>query len=150
MRPEAIKEFQTRNVIEQPDTTPSVVLENLRSKNIIEVPGKHLEAQYRVGDNFLLLVTEGNPLEEALYIYYLNNDLRIIDALELSAMYTSGIFKNLSTADSDTIQFSFFETGERWILEILPSSKYIVWSNKYPVKRRSPMLHKRWLKLIKA
>jgi hypothetical protein len=145
-----IKEFQVKDTIEKPDTTPKILLENTRSKKQVEVLGKILEAQYIVGNNFLLLVTEGNPFEEALYIYYFNSSLQIIDSLELSAMYAEGMLRNLSVADSDSIQFSFFENDEQWILKILPIPKFIIRGNKYPVKRRSPIFHRSWLKLKKS
>ncbi|BBA32786.1 uncharacterized protein sS8_0821 [Methylocaldum marinum] len=69
MRIKETEEFKVRDIIEKPDTTPKILLENTQSKKQVEVLGKILEAQYRIGDNFLVLVTEGNPFEEALYIY---------------------------------------------------------------------------------
>lgn len=150
MRIKEIKEFKVRDIKQKSDTTPKILIENTRSKKQVEVLGKILEAQYRIGDNFLLLVTEGNPFEEALYIYYFNSSLQIIDSLELSAMYAEGMFRNLSVADSDTIHFSFFGNDEQWILKILSSPKFIIRGNKYPVKGRSSIFHRSWLKLKKS
>ena len=64
-----IKEFHIIDTIEKPNETPRVLLENKSLKKQIEVSGKVLEAQYRIGESFLVLVTEGNPFEEALYVY---------------------------------------------------------------------------------
>lgn len=150
MRIKETEEFKVRDIIEKPDTTPKILLENTQSKKQVEVLGKILEAQYRIGDNFLVLVTEGNPFEEALYIYYFNNELRILDSLELSAMYAEGMLRRVSVADSDTIQFSFFGNDEQWMLKILPNPKYIICGNKYPVKRRSSIFHRGWLSLKKS
>ena len=145
-----ISEFQVIGTIEKPDETPKILLENQKSQNQIEVSGKVLEAQYRVGDNFLVLVTEGNPFEEALYIYYFSNSLQLLDSLELSAMYAEGILRNVSVANSDEIKFSFFDNNEQWTLKILLNPKYTVCSNKYPVKRKLSVFHKSWLSLKKS
>lgn len=144
-----ISDFQIGRTIETPKKTPKILLENKKSKQSVEVLGKVLDAQYRVGDNFLLLVTEGNPFEEALYIYYLDKSMQLMDALELSAMYAEGMLRNLSIADPDTIKFSFFDSNEQWILKIYSYPKREFWKNRYPVKRRFSIFHKSWLSLKK-
>lgn len=143
-------EFQVKKTSEHPDMTPNVLLENTHSKRQVEVLGKILEAQYRIGDNFLLLVTEGNPFEEALYIYYFDKSLQIKDSIELSAMYAEGMLRNLSVTNANTIQFSFFDNDERWLLKILPSPEWIFGRNTYPAKNRGSLFHKSWLRLKKA
>lgn len=145
-----IKEFNVVDSIEKSGTTPKILLENTRTKKQVEVFGKVLEAQYRIGDDFLLLITEGNSFEEALYVYYFNGNLQLIDSLELSAMYTEGMLRNLSVINPDTIHFSFFENDDRWSLKILPNPKYIIFGRKYPVKRKSPLLRKCKLILEKS
>jgi hypothetical protein len=144
-----ISDFQVRDTIEKPDKTPKILLENTKLKKQVEVLGKILEAQYRVGENFLILVTEGNPFEEALYIYYFSNRLQLMDSLELSAMYAEGMLRNVSVANSDIIKFSFFDNNEQWVLKIFSSPKYTILSNKYPVKRKLSIFHKNWLSLAK-
>lgn len=94
-----------------------------------------------------MFVTEGNPFEEALYIYFLNRDLQVKDSLEVSAMHAEGILRNLSVDDLDRIIFSFFDNDEKWMLEIFSSPKLTIFKNKYPIKRQMPFYHKSWLDL---
>lgn len=150
MSAKEISEFQVIDTIEKPDETPKILLENQNLKKHITVPGKVLEAQYRVGENFLVLVTEGNPFEEALYIYYFSNSLQLMDSLELSAMYAEGMLRNVSVSDSGEIEFSFFDNNEQWILKVFSNPIYTFFNNKYPVKRKSSVFHKSWLSLKKS
>ncbi len=140
-------EFQIKAVIEIPDQEPSVLLENIKLKKQAELLGKVLEAQYCVGDNFLIFLTQGSILEERLYIHYLSGNLQLIDSLELAAIYTPGIITNLAIINPDKIQFSFFEDKERWSLKILSSPRYILLGNRYPVQRRLSIFRKNWLSL---
>ena len=145
-----INEFHVIDTIEKTNETPRVLLENKNLKKQIEVSGKVLEAQYRIGENFLVLVTEGNPFEEALYVYYFSNSLHLMDSLELSAMYSEGMFRNVSLSDSGDIMFSFFDNDEQWVLKVYSHPKYAFFNNKYPVKRKIPVFHKNWLSLKKS
>ena len=99
MSTKEINEFHVVDTIEKTDETPRVLLENKTLNKQFEVSGKVLEAQYRIGENFLVLVTEGNPFEEALHVYYFSNTLDLIDSLELSAMYSEGMLRNVSLSD---------------------------------------------------
>lgn len=149
MAAKEISEFYVIDKIEKPDQTPKVLLENQYLKKQILVSGKILEAQYRVGENFLVLVSEGYPFEEALYVYYFSNSLQLMDSLELSAMYAEGILRNVSISDTGEIKFSFFDINEQWILKVFSKSKYAFFNNKYPVKRKLSFFHKSWLSLKK-
>ncbi|GAA0371023.1 hypothetical protein GCM10009092_39190 [Bowmanella denitrificans] len=144
-----IKEFHVIDTIEKPDEMPRVLLENEKLKKQFYVQGKVLEAQYKIGENFLVLVTEGNPFEEALYIYYFSDSLNLMDSLELSVMYSEGMLRNLSLTDSGDIVFSFFDNDEQWILKVYSHPKYTLFNNKYPVKRKMSLFHKSWLDLKK-
>jgi len=145
-----INEFHVIDTIEKADDRPRVLLENKTLNKQFEVSGKVLEAQYQIGENFLVLVTEGNPFEEALYIYYLSNTLDLIDSLELSAMYSEGMLRNVSLSDSGDIMFSFFDNSEQWVLKVYSHPKYAFFNNKYPVKRKTSVFHKNWLRLKKS
>lgn len=144
-----IKEFHINKIVDEPDKTPSILVENGETNKCVEVLGKILEAQYRIGSDFLLLVTEGNPIEEALYIYYLNSNLKVKDSLELSAMYAEGMLRNLSIVEPSRVTFSFFENDEKWVLEILQSPKFTLLDNRHPVKKRGSIFQKGWLRLKK-
>ncbi|CAM4432341.1 hypothetical protein [Pseudoalteromonas ostreae] len=143
-------EFHVIDTIEKPNETPRVLLENKNLKKQFEVSGKVLEAQYRIGKNFLVLVTEGNPFEEALYVYYFSNSLHLMDSLELSAMYSEGMLRNVTLSDSGDIMFSFFDNDEQWVLKVYSHPKYAFFNNKYPVKRKMSVFHKNWLSLKKS
>lgn len=142
--------FQSVRITENLKETPTLLLEHSESKNKVELLGKVLEAQYRTGDDYLLLITEGSPFEEALYIYLLSNELQVKDALELSAMYTEGLIRNLTINDSDSLRFSFFERNEKWILTILDRPRYTFRKNKYPVKRKLSVFRRNWLALERS
>ncbi len=150
MATKEISEFHVISTIEKPDETPRVLLENKKLKKQFEVSGKVLEAQYRIGENFLVLVTEGNPFEEALYVYYFSNSLHLLDSLELSAIYSEGMLRNISFSDSGNITFSFFDNDEQWILKVNSHPKHAFFNNKYPVKRKMSVFHKNWLSLKKS
>lgn len=145
-----INEFHVVDTIEKPDETPRILLENKKLNKQFEVSGKVLEAQYRIGENFLVLVTEGNPFEEALYVYYFSNTLNLMDSLELSTMYSEGMLRNVSLSDSGDIMFSFFDNSEKWVLKVYSHPKYAFFNNKYPVKRKTSIFHKNWLSLKKS
>ncbi|OFV49175.1 hypothetical protein CJ230_03325 [Oligella urethralis] len=102
-----------------------------------------------MGNHYLLLITEYNPFEEALYIYYVDHHLKIIDSLELSAIYAQGMLRNLLIAAPDKIRFAFFDNNERWLLTILPKASYSISNDNYPIKRKASLFHKKYLKLQK-
>ncbi len=126
-----------------------IQLKNQQSQQNVELPGKVLEAQFAAGNHFLLFVTEGSPFEEALYIYYLDHDLQLVETLELSAVYAEGMLQNLVMTGSGSMQFSFFDHDERWTLSVLPKPEYFLLPDKYPVKRKPAFFHQRWLKIKK-
>lgn len=145
-----ISDLQVAGTLEKLGETPKILLENQDSGKQVEVLGKVLEAQFGVGDNFLVLITEGSPFEEALYIYYLNDCLKVMDCLELSAMYAAGMLGGISISSSDEIVFSFFESADRWVLTVYSDPRYTISCKSYPVKRKLSVFKKRWLSLKKA
>lgn len=99
------------------------------------VAGVTLEAQFRINDKYLLLVTEDVPYEEALHVYLLDDRLRILDELELSNTYTPGILRDLRVIAADELEFAFF--GEdRWRLQVYDAPRRRLIGNPFaPVKR---------------
>lgn len=144
-----ISRLKVTGTIESPGETPRVVLENKASGAKIELPGKILEAQYQIGDDFLVLLTEGNPYEEGLYIYFLNKHLEQLDSLELSAMYATGVLTDISISSLYEISFSFFDSDERWVLRVHSTPRYAPFGHRHPVKRRRSVFDKSWLSLKK-
>ncbi len=144
----SINEFQIKTTTELPDEEPRVLLENTKLNKQVELLGKVLEAQYCVGDHFLIFLTHGSFLEEWLYIHYLNHDLQLLDSLELGAIYAAGIVSKLAIVNPDKIHFSFFfDVKENWSLKVLSSPKYILLGNRYPVRRGRSIFRKNWLSL---
>lgn len=144
-----ISEFNAVETIEKLNKTPRLLLEAKSTKKQIEVLGKVLEAQYRIEENFLVLVTEGNPMEEALYVHYFSDNFHLMDSLELSAMYSEGMLRNLSLSDSGHIYFSFFDNDEQWVLKVSKHPKYSFFKNRHPVKRKMSVFTRGWLSLEK-
>ena len=87
------------------------------------VLGKELIDQYKVGNFYLVLLTEDCPFEEALHIYLFDSNADLVDHLELSAAYHAGIFK-LKALHDDGLSFSFFSEEELWQLRCLKSPKW--------------------------
>jgi len=142
--------FVVKEVHKSDVSTPKIVISFKPLDQEIILAGAVLEAQYSVGKNYVLFITEGNPYEEALYIYLLNESLAVLDSIELSADYTSAILKNLRVNSSSSICFSFFEDSENWLLEFVSKPKTILWANKFPIKRKSPYVHKAYMLLTKS
>jgi hypothetical protein len=142
--------FEVLKVENTGSIPPQIILNNSTLNDSIQVIGGVLEAQYTVDDKYLLFITEGNPLEEALYIYLLDNKLSIKDTLELSANYASGIFNNPLIIGLDSLRFSFFEKDDNWLLTVSDNPKVSFFNFKYPVQRKRAFLSKIWLQLKKS
>ncbi len=131
------KAFQVEHRRLAEKEAPTLVLRHVRSANKVELHGGVLEAQFEDERGYLVVTTEGNPQEEALFIHWLNPALHIEDSLEISADYTPGIFKNPTAAlTEEGIVFSFFDDGKRWSVTVLKSPRWL--RHKYPVKRKTP------------
>jgi hypothetical protein len=83
----------------------------------IRLDGVILEQQLRVAGGYLLFLTEDSPFEEALHIYFLDDDKRVVDGLELSAPYASGLLRDVAVDGDDAVSFSFFG-DDRWRVEV--------------------------------
>ncbi len=147
---EKIDEFETTKVERSVETTPKITLRNSKLEKSVAVVGGVLEAQYAADNYYLLFVTEGNPFEEALYIYFLDRNLIIKDSLELSIDYVSGIFRDFSIVKSNSIRFSFFDKKDNWILTVFDNPRMSFFGKKYPVKRKFSFFFKNWLQLEKS
>lgn len=147
MRINETKTFETLKAESTENNTPNIILNNSMLNDSVQLMGGILEAQYTVGNNYLLFITEGNPLEEALYIYLVDSQLKIKDTLELSAEYASGIFKKPLIIGLNSIKFSFFTKDDNWLLTVSDKPKLSFFNSKYPVKRKGAFLNRAWLQL---
>ena len=142
--------FETLEVKNIENQIPKIRLNNLMTNNSVELIGVYLEAQYIVNDNYLLFITMDCPFEESLFIYLLDNQLKIKDTVELGVEFNPGFFRNPVITGLDTINFSFFEEGDSWLLTILDKPKISLFNFEFPVKRKRIFLNKNWLKLKRS
>ncbi|MBP1473003.1 hypothetical protein J7I44_01750 [Frateuria sp. MAH-13] len=136
-------------VLQTPGQPVMAWVESAGSGRTARVAGKVIERQYRCGDRHLLLLTEGNPYEEALHVHYLDSELRLLDSIELSAPYTAGVLDHVAVAAANALTFAFFNAHERWRLEIADTPRWRLRGNAFPVRRKRPLFCKAWLVLEK-
>lgn len=112
--------MQTTSKIELNRTGSDDVIESdvIHAGNTVgcKVAGSHLEGQFICQHGFLVLATEDTPYEESLHIHLLSRDFVLIDSVELSHGYTSGLYKLLQHTE-DSLEFSFFG-GDVWKLSV--------------------------------
>ena len=109
-------------------------------------PGVVLEAQYRYGELHLLFTTENIPYEEALHVLLLDPRFNLLDHLELSHPYASGVLTDLHQAGEGRLRFSLFG-GDRWELSVLPAPRRLT-MDEAPTGVRGRLrrlLAQRWL-----
>jgi hypothetical protein len=131
----------------QADTLPTMMLTEACTGRSVELLGAVLEAQFRLDEGYLVLLTEDTPFEEALHVHYLDDALQLRDSLELSAPYTPGLLGNVRITPADELEFSFFGKTDTWTLTVLAQPARLLWGNRPPVTRTRPLLRQVWLKL---
>ncbi len=141
--------FEVKAVHNLPEEIPSIDLLFMPLKKQITLTGAVLDAQYTDNECFIIFISEGRTFDEALHIYLLNNSGKLLESLDIFALFTPDFhfLGNLRLNPSNQICFSFFDNSECWVLEILPKPKIQLWANSYPVKRNHPFLHKTYIKL---
>jgi hypothetical protein len=113
------------------------------------VSGTVLEAQYRCGDCYLLLLTEDTPYEEALHVYLVNPEFEILDVVELGIPYKLGLLTDVRVAGDRRLQFSFFG-NDLWQLTVLEDPRRSPPLLKSPARRPWPrLLAKKHLELVR-
>ncbi|KGT94564.1 hypothetical protein NG99_08065 [Erwinia typographi] len=84
------------------------------------VPGKVLEAAFRVDEDRCLLFTTDDVLfEESLTIALISREQGVIEVAHLGGEYSSGTFENAST-DRESVHFQFID-DVRWTIKISKS-----------------------------
>lgn len=114
---------------------PSCNLLSKTTGKTIVVTGCVLEKQLDTSLGHLLFLTENNPYEEALHIHLLSKDLTLLDSIEISANYRSGLFRNFKITKPNSLNFAFLDDVETWQLELLERAQFNFLRLKYPVKR---------------
>jgi hypothetical protein len=93
----------------------------------VEVDGVVIEAQFELSDGSALIwLTDDSPFDEGLYVYLLNKDDAIEDALEAGAILGlggPGILKIAKTGE-DWAEFEFFLNGSLYQLKVIQQAKF--------------------------
>ena len=92
-------------------------------RDVGQVNGRAIEAQFGVRRGYVLITDDANPLEEVAHIYLLGLDFHVVDVVQLGAMYHSGAVRDLTSRGEDCIEFAFFGGSDRWRLTIRTTPK---------------------------
>lgn len=84
------------------------------------VEGAVLEAAFRSGDVALVFLTHDCPYEETLSIHLLDRNAKLMDTASVERAGTTGHFRLLGCAESDTVKFRFFGARD-WFVQVLPA-----------------------------
>jgi hypothetical protein len=85
----------------------------------LRVPGFNMEAQYSIGDGYVLITSYGCPFEESQNFLLLNHGLRIVGRKCLGHAYSSFLLMRHYPIDANRIALEFAENDLR-VLEIWP------------------------------
>ena len=91
----------------------------------VKVSGKVLEAAVKVSDvHYLIFLTDDVIFEESLNIFLiiLGSNNTVVEYASIGSMYSTGEFKNMKIASSDSVLFDFMD-GEQWKVIIHNSPK---------------------------
>ena len=108
------REFSTKQISEASETdTPKcqIYINGTATESMIE--GALFEAAFRYQDFYLVFTTNDCPYEETLNIYFLDQDLKILDQAILCWPYGTGSFTLLNVIQPDRIRFQYF-TQDAW------------------------------------
>lgn len=81
------------------------------------LPGQWLEAQYATTSGTLLFIVDDAFQEDALGIYLLDPQHRVLDHIRLQRMYATGKLRGLRQLDKDHFEFAFLGDS-LWRLQV--------------------------------
>jgi hypothetical protein len=82
------------------------------------VEGAYLELCLKLGQQYLVFMTDDIPGEDMLHIHLLAEDLSVIDSATIGGMYSTGSFTNYTVLEPNQITFNFIG-GNEWRVEVL-------------------------------
>lgn len=91
----------------------------------LDLPGAILEASVRFGDDFLLFLTDDVPFEEGLHICLIDPSGRLLDHVDLLAIYATGTLEELRRVAEDRMNFRFFD-GPPMQVRVLPKPRLML------------------------
>ncbi len=114
-----------------------------------KVKGKQIVDQYSVGQRYIVITNDDNPYEEVLHIYLLDLELNILDEMELSQPFTSGVYQPCRHS-GECLEFRFFDENT-WCLEVRnqPKPKPLNIDN-FPISRPIKLWGQQYLRLSPA
>lgn len=81
-------------------------------------PGALLEAALRVGDDYLLFMTDDVPFEDFLSVVLLDDEFNVKDSARIGGVYSTGTFSSLELQEPHSVRFRFI--GDRtWTVRVL-------------------------------
>ena len=92
-------------------------------RDVGQVNGRDIAAQFGVQRGYVLITDDANPLEEVVHVYLLAPDFRVVDVVQLGAMYHSGAVRDITSCGADCIEFAFFGGSDRWRLTLRNTPK---------------------------
>ncbi len=84
----------------------------------LKLDGLILDAQFGLTDGSLLWITEDSPYDERLYIYWLDTDNRVADAVMSNTNFTPGILNIIEYAER-SVDFIFFNNDVTYRVTVL-------------------------------
>ena len=113
----------------------------------VTAAGVEIPAQFKVGDRYLLFVTDA-ALSETLTIYLLGPDLTAADQLQISNEFVVPNLKRLRPLGDNRIEFSFLG-DDLWRLTVLGAAEWRNPLNLFGIVTRPKQIGsgKRYLKL---
>lgn len=87
------------------------------------IQGAKLEACVEIDGHYLLFVTDDIPYEEALYLYLLDADFKMLDSASLGAPYSTGYLTDLNLQPPTSVGFRFIGDTD-WTVEVLKIAQW--------------------------
>ena len=93
------------------------------------IEGAVLHAAIERNGRILLLLTEDIPFEEALHAVLLNSELDVLDSGTLGAMYSTGMFSDLTLDEPNFVRFQFIGAVQ-WTIELLDEPRFFLFARR--------------------
>ncbi len=84
----------------------------------IAVHGERVSLQFEVSRGYLLATDRDSYDGVGNWFYLLSRDLTVLDRVEAPGSF--GFIQNVTLANAEKISFTYFGSGEKWALAVLP------------------------------
>ena len=129
------------------DLAERVVLVD-KKKQQIEVDGSQLVLQLAYHNNFVVFLLGAVVYENALFIYYLNEELKILDTVAIQHPYATDDFRLERIVQPNIIQFDFLLEHQIWELRLNKKSA-LQWNNPFSLVKRPGIRSRSYFQLQK-